>query len=163
MNVEEINFSGYMYPLFEKLAEWVGLSDNAAPVLQVLCLEKYGQDRTLSSDEICEATRYSRSNTSLLLSQLEDIGLVKSQRDFSQTGRGRKKFRYSLSSDAEGIFAIGFKKVLDCCRSLSTMINLIERNNDTTSEISNIISDLKGVIQKNKSKLESLPALQLIE
>jgi DNA-binding transcriptional regulator GbsR (MarR family) len=96
------NNVGEMLPLvrfFEKIVEWLGLSRNAGSLLTVLYVEKYGDGRKLSLEELAEATSYSRSNVTLILSQLEALGIVEGETDLNQTGRGRRRILYSISDD----------------------------------------------------------------
>ena len=87
---DEGYLKGPLTRLFEKVAKWIGLSTNAGPVLASLFVESYSTGNRLSSDEICKGTGYSRANAGLIISQLEALGVIEGQRDYDQTGRGRK-------------------------------------------------------------------------
>lgn len=136
--------------LFEKLAIWVGLSVNAAPVLMVLFIEEYRNGNRLSSEDICQATGYSRANAGLIISQLEAIRIIDGQRDFSQTGRGRKRVLYQLSVDLDEFFALGFKGILN---QLETMMNQVtsiqESQGFDIKGMNRMLAEMKSEIQKS--------------
>ena len=73
---------------FEKQAEWIGLSKNAGPVLAALYTAKYETGERVSLEDLADSTSYSRSNVSLILTQLEALGIAIGEIDYSQTGRG---------------------------------------------------------------------------
>jgi DNA-binding transcriptional regulator GbsR (MarR family) len=85
---------------FEKQVEWLGLARNAGPVLAVLNLAKYKSNTRMSAEEISESTSYSRSSVGLILSQLEALGLVFGEADYTQTGRGRESLEKLYEADA---------------------------------------------------------------
>ncbi len=91
-----------MLPLvhfFEKLVEWLGLSRNSGSLLAVLYAERYATGERLSLEELAEATSYSRSNVTLILSQLEAAGIVEGETDLNQTGRGRRRILYRIRKE----------------------------------------------------------------
>ena len=110
---DEGYLKGPMTRLFEKVAKWIGLSTNAGPVLAALFVESYSTGNRMSSDEICKATGYSRANAGLIISQLEALGVIEGQRDYDQTGRGRKRVLYAIDGDFSEIFNLGVKSLMD--------------------------------------------------
>ncbi len=140
--------------LFEKLALWVGLSENAAPVLMVLFIEEYRNGNRLSSEEICQATGYSRANAGLIISQLETIRIIDGQRDFSQTGRGRKRVLYRLSVDLDEFFELGFKGILNQLQNMMSEVTSIQDSTNFDIEgMSKMLVEIKSEIQKSLEKL----------
>jgi len=99
--------------LFEKVAKWIGLSPNAGPVLAALFIEHYESGERLSSDDICQITGYSRANAGLIVSQLEALGVIDGQRDYDQTGRGRKRVLYTVNGTFADIFELGVISIQD--------------------------------------------------
>ncbi len=79
-------------------AEWIGLQRNAGIALATLYIVKGTEFEKLSAEDIARITGYSRSNVSLVLSELEARGLAKSSTDSTQIGRGRKRILYSVES-----------------------------------------------------------------
>jgi len=98
---------------FEKQIEWLGLARNAGPVLAVLYLTKYKTDTRMSAEEISESTSYSRSSVGLILSQLEALGLVFGEADYTQTGRGRRRTLYAIEESGSSLAALIVKKTVD--------------------------------------------------
>ena len=142
--------------LFEKLAIWVGLSENAAPVLMVLFIEKYRSDNRLSSEDICQATGYSRANAGLIISQLESIRIIEGQRDFSQTGRGRKRVLYRLSVDLDEFFELGFKGIFNQLENMMRDVTSIQGSTSFFVEgMSEMLVQMKSEIQKSLERLAS--------
>jgi predicted transcriptional regulator len=142
--------------LFEKLAIWVGLSENAAPVLMVLFIEKYRSDNRLSSEDICQATGYSRANAGLIISQLESIRIIEGQRDFSQTGRGRKRVLYRLSVDLDEFFELGFKGIFNQLENMMRDVTSIQGSTGFFVEgMSEMLVEMKSEIQKSLERLAS--------
>ena len=141
--------------LFEKVAKWIGLSANAGPVLAALFMESYETGNRLSSDNICKATGYSRANAGLIISQLEALGVIEGQRDYDQTGRGRKRVLYSIDGDFGEIFNLGVMSLLD---RLGAMMKDIQSIDDLRSgredALKPMLRDIKKVIQERIESLE---------
>ena len=141
--------------LFEKVAKWIGLSANAGPVLAALFMESYETGNRLSSDDICKATGYSRANAGLIISQLEALGVIEGQRDYDQTGRGRKRVLYSIDGDFGEIFNLGVMSLLD---RLGAMMKDIQSIDDLRSgredALKPMLRDIKKVIQERIESLE---------
>ncbi len=98
--------------LFEKQVEWLGLSRNAGQILAAIYIAKYRDNRKLNAEQIASATSYSRSNVGLILSQLEALGLIYGDMDFSQTGRGRRRILYS-TEEGSSLASLSIKKSID--------------------------------------------------
>jgi len=114
--------------LFEKVARWIGLSPNAGPVLAAIFIRHYETGERLSSDDICQITGYSRANAGLIVSQLEALGVIAGQRDYDQTGRGRKRVLYTVNGSFADIFELGVISMQDrlsgMLRDLDTIDNI---------------------------------------
>lgn len=78
--------------------EWIGLQRNAGIALATLYIAKGTEFEKLSAEDIAGITGYSRSNVSLVLSELEARGLARSSIDNNQIGRGRKRILYSVEN-----------------------------------------------------------------
>ena len=137
--------------LFEKLARWVGLSGNAGPVLAALFIEKYKNDGRLSSEDICSMTGYSRANAGLIISQLEGLGVIEGQRDYDQTGRGRKRVLYRVRGEFSDVFALGIRSMQDRLDSMSGDVEYISRIEDPQFE--KMLKDLTEVIKSKKVEI----------
>lgn len=139
--------------LFEKLASWVGLSSNAGPVLAALFLEKYKNDGRLSSEDICNITGYSRANAGLIVSQLEGLGVIEGQRDYDQTGRGRKRVLYTIHGEFSNLLALGVRAMEDRLASMSEDISHLAHIED--AQFKKMLKDMKKAIESNKLALSS--------
>jgi len=113
--------------LFEKVAKWIGLSSNAGPVIAALFIEHYETGERLSSDDICSRTGYSRANAGLIVSQLEALGIIDGQRDYDQTGRGRKRVLYEVNGTFSDIFELGVISIQDRLNSMLKDLDTIEK------------------------------------
>ncbi|MGD9397795.1 MAG: hypothetical protein PVJ05_15270 [Candidatus Thorarchaeota archaeon] len=141
--------------LFEKVAKWIGLSANAGPVLAALFMESYETGNRLSSDDICKATGYSRANAGLIISQLEALGVIEGQRDYDQTGRGRKRVLYSIDGDFGEIFNLGVMSLLDRLGAMMKDIQSIEDlRSGREDALKPMLRDIKKVIQERIESLE---------
>ncbi len=147
--------------LFEKLSKWVGLSDSCAPALAALYTEKYRTNGTLCSGDICEVTGYSRANAGLVISQLETLGIVAGQRDLTQTGRGRKRVLYNVTSGLDQFFAMGVKTVASRMQAMLKDVGVLEEQYNTgDTRILNMLQDLRNQIETNLKALKGLPAIE---
>ncbi|TFF93301.1 hypothetical protein EU546_06395 [Candidatus Thorarchaeota archaeon] len=146
-----------MVRLFEKVATWVGLSSNAGPVLSALFLEKYRTGGRLSSEEICESTGYSRANAGLIISQLEALGIVDGQRDYDQTGRGRKRVLYTIRGEFSDVFALGVLAIQDrletILRDISNIEDLVGKED---GPISTLIDDMKATVRARSEEAQEI-------
>ncbi len=93
--------------LFEKLAKWLNLSENAAPVLAALLYEKYRTGQRLSAKELSKRTGYSRASIGTIMSELVSTGIVTGKRDSHQVGRGRRRVLYGIDGDVSMLFLAG--------------------------------------------------------
>lgn len=145
--------------LFEKVAKWIGISTNAGPVLAALFTEKYSTGNKMSSDEICKVTGYSRANAGLIISQLEALGVIEGQRDYDQTGRGRKRVLYSINGSFSEIFNLGVMSLVDrigaMMKDIATVENIMNGRQDA---ISPMLEDIKKVLTAHMDELEVAPA-----
>lgn len=112
--------------LFEKVARWIGLSPNAGPVLAAFFVEQYDSGERLSSEDICRVTGYSRANAGLIISQLEALGVIDGQRDYDQTGRGRKRVLYSINGSFTDVFKLGVISIQDRLNGIMKDLDTIE-------------------------------------
>lgn len=147
--------------LFEKLSKWVGLSESCAPALATLYAERYRTNGTLCSGAICEATGYSRANAGLVISQLEALGIVTGQRDLTQTGRGRKRVLYNVTSGLDQFFAMGLKSVAFRMQAMLKDVGVLEEQyNGGDMRILDMLGDLRSQIEINLKALQGLPAIE---
>ena len=148
--------------LFEKVAKWIGLSSNAGPVLAALFIESYETGNRMSSDDICKATGYSRANAGLIISQLEALRIIEGNRDYDQTGRGRKRVLYAIKGDFKEIFNLGVMSLMD---RLGTMMKDIQSIEDLRSgrddALGPMLRDIKKVIQERIDSLEAVSSAEL--
>lgn len=143
--------------LFEKVATWVGLSSNAGPVLAALFLEKYRTGGRLSPEEICDLAGYSRANAGLIISQLEALGIVDGQRDYDQTGRGRKRILYTIQGEFSDVFALGLLAIQDRLETiLKDISNLEDLVSDKSGPISILINDMKVTVSARSKEAGSI-------
>ena len=149
--------------LFEKVAKWIGLSANAGPVLAALFMESYETGNRMSSDDICKATGYSRANAGLIISQLEALGVIEGQRDYDQTGRGRKRVLYSIDGDFGEIFNLGVMSLLDRLGAMMKDIQSIEDlRSGREDALKPMLMDIKKVIQDRIDSLEIVSSAKVI-
>lgn len=155
------NNVGEMLPLvrlFENLAEWLGLSRNSGSLLTVLYLEKYGDGQKLSLKDLAEATCYSRSNVTLILSQLETFGILQGEADLNQTGRGRRRILYSINDNAPSPIFLLIRKMEDRLRdSLGDMENLRQTLGAEVPHIDEMLDDFSEVAHAAISLLSQAP------
>lgn len=148
--------------LFEKVAKWIGLSSNAGPVLAALFIESYETGNRMSSDDICKATGYSRANAGLIISQLEALGVVEGQRDYDQTGRGRKRVLYSIDGDFGDIFNLGVMSLMDRLGAMMKDIQSIEDlRSGREDALQPMLKDIKKVIQTRLDSLEAVSSAEI--
>ena len=151
---------GPLTRLFEKLARWVGLSGNAGPVLAALFIEKYMNDGQLSSEDICSMTGYSRANAGLIISQLEGLGVIEGQRDYDQTGRGRKRVLYRIRGNFSDVFALGLRTMQDRLDSMSEDVDYITGIEDP--QLGKMLKDMRKVIRSKKTEIDSASKIALV-
>lgn len=154
-----VNDEGYLKGpitrLFEKVAKWIGLSSNAGPVLAALFQDKYDTNNRMSSDEICTVTGYSRANAGLIISQLEALGVIEGQRDYDQTGRGRKRVLYSIDGNFADIFNLGVLSMLDRLGAILKDITTIEKiMNGRDDALAPMLEDIKKALTTRMDELE---------
>ncbi len=155
----EVYLKGPITRLFEKVAKWIGLSTNAGPVLAALFMDKYNTSNRISSDEICTITGYSRANAGLIISQLEALGVIEGQRDYDQTGRGRKRVLYSIDGDFADLFNLGVKSMLDRLSAIMKDITTIEKiMNGSEDTIAPMLKDIKIALTDRMDELEVVPS-----
>ncbi|MFW9976745.1 MAG: MarR family transcriptional regulator [Candidatus Thorarchaeota archaeon] len=118
------------YPRFVSfcvnLSEWLGLQRNAGMALATLYIAKGTDYEKMSAEDIAKITGYSRSNVSLVLSQLEALDLVESENDDAQTGRGRKRILYSVGGKVTSPISFAISKIVGQLEELSTALKNIE-------------------------------------
>ncbi|MFX1605930.1 MAG: hypothetical protein ACFFDD_08470 [Promethearchaeota archaeon] len=147
--------------LFEKVARWIGLSTNAGPVLAALFMESYETGNRMSSDDICKATGYSRANAGLIISQLEALGVIQGQRDYDQTGRGRKRVLYAIDGGFGEIFNLGVMSLLDRLGAMMKDIQSIEDlRSGREDALKPMLRDIKKVIQARIDSLETVSSIR---
>jgi DNA-binding transcriptional regulator GbsR (MarR family) len=142
------------------MVESLGLSRNSGSILALLYIKKYQNGGQLSLEEIADATHYSRSNVTLILSQLEALGLVYGETDLTQTGRGRRRILYRLADGSSSPVSLLLKKTNETLKgnlrelkslkaSLgSKMPSLMKMFNDFEEEVNeaiNVMSDTTSV------------------
>ncbi|MFX1261987.1 MAG: hypothetical protein ACFFAZ_07870 [Promethearchaeota archaeon] len=128
---------------FEKHSEWLGLGRYDGLVLAAIAINEFENNDMLSADEIAEYTGYSRSNIGLILSQLENLGVIAWHSDPSHRGRGRKKHLYRLSKGANSIMRIGLKKVVDRLKdSIEEMRILMETYGNEMPHIKDMLDEM---------------------
>ena len=159
-NVEDI------FPLvrfFEKLVEWLGLSRNAGSLLAVLYAERYRNHGRLSLEELAEATSYSRSNVTLILSQLEAIGIVEGETDLNQTGRGRRRILYQINDEVPSPISLLVRTMEDRLHdSLKDIDGLRDTLGAESPSIGRMLDDLESDVRA-ALQLLSEPATKTLE
>jgi DNA-binding transcriptional regulator GbsR (MarR family) len=140
--------------LFEKVARWIGLSPNAGPVLAALFIEHYESGERLSSDDICQITGYSRANAGLIVSQLEALGVIDGQRDYDQTGRGRKRVLYTVNGTFADIFELGVISIQD---RLNGMLKDLDTINNIDAgpkgSFAQLLKEVRKAVENRKEAL----------
>jgi DNA-binding transcriptional regulator GbsR (MarR family) len=108
-------------------AEWIGLQRNAGVALATLYIVKGSEFEKLSAEDIASITGYSRSNVSLVLSQLESKRLVRSTTDNAQIGRGRKKILYSVGTGVITPLEFAVLQVMKKMKAFTSELETIEK------------------------------------
>lgn len=148
--------------LFEKVSKWIGLSSNAGPVLAALFMKRYETGNRMSSDDICKATGYSRANAGLIISQLEALRIIEGQRDYDQTGRGRKRVLYEINGNFDDIFNLGVMSLIDRLGTMMKDIATIEKiRNGREDSLEPMLNDIKKVIQARIDSLETVSSAEI--
>jgi DNA-binding transcriptional regulator GbsR (MarR family) len=162
MGDEEGFLKGPITRLFEKVAKWIGLSVNAGPVLAALFMESYETGSRMSSDDICKATGYSRANAGLIISQLEALAVIEGQRDYDQTGRGRKRVLYAIDGNFGEVFNLGVMSLMDRLGAMMKDIRSIEDlRSGRDDTLVPMLRDIKKVIQERIDSLETVSSAEL--
>lgn len=147
---------GPLTRLFEKVARWIGLSPNAGPVLGAFFLEQYNSDEKISSDDICKITGYSRANAGLIISQLEALGIIDGQRDYDQTGRGRKRVLYTINGSFADIFELGVIGIQDRLNSIIRDLDAIENlDSSFKSSFGQLLKEIRKTVENQKEELQT--------
>ncbi len=140
---------------FNKVVEWLGLSRNSGSILALLYLARYDIGAKLSLDEISKATQYSRSNVTLILTQLESLGLLDGETDITQAGRGRRRTLYSIADDVSSPISILVKQAhhrllvnLQEIKSLSSSLG--SENNPLTLMLEDFENETKEALKSFK-------------
>ena len=140
--------------LFEKVAKWIGLSVNAGPVLAALFIKDYENGERLSSDDICQITGYSRANAGLIVSQLEALGIIDGQRDYDQTGRGRKRVLYAVNGSFSDIFEIGIISIQDRLNGILKDLNTIDNiDAGPKGSFAQLMKEIRKSVENRKDEL----------
>ena len=140
--------------LFEKVAKWIGLSPNAGPVLAALFIENNESGDRLSSDDICQITGYSRANAGLIVSQLEALGVIIGQRDYDQTGRGRKRVLYSINGSFSDIFELGIISIQDRLNGMLKDLDTIESiDAGPKGPLAQLLKEIRRTVENRKEEL----------
>ena len=148
--------------LFEKVAKWIGLSPNAGPVLAALFIEHYETGERLSSDDICEVTGYSRANAGLIVSQLEALGVIDGQRDYDQTGRGRKRVLYAVNGTFSDIFELGVISIQDRLNGMLKDLNTIENiDAGPKGSFAQLMKEIRKSVENRQEELSSISSSDL--
>jgi DNA-binding transcriptional regulator GbsR (MarR family) len=153
--VEEMNkliLSDYdlLIRFFEKKADWLGLPRNTGLVLTTMYLNKYLKDEKLSVDDICQATKYSRSNVGVILSKLEAMGIVHGYPNIANNGRGRRKILYTINPKSKSLVTFGLKRTIDILDEFVESIDsLMEHYKDESPQIIEMLTDFESDSKKN--------------
>ncbi|MFW9926016.1 MAG: hypothetical protein ACFFDM_04530 [Candidatus Thorarchaeota archaeon] len=159
MGDSEGYLKGPITRLFEKVSRWIGLSTNAGPVLAALFIEQYSSGNRMSSDDICKVTGYSRANAGLIISQLEALGVIEGQRDYDQTGRGRKRVLYAIDGSFADVFNLGVLSLMDRLGAMMKDITTIESiMSGRTNGFAPMLEDIKKVLTARMDELEVAPS-----
>jgi DNA-binding transcriptional regulator GbsR (MarR family) len=142
--------------LFEKVARWIGLSPNAGPVLAAFFLEQYNSGEKLSSDDICRITGYSRANAGLIISQLEALGVIEGQRDYDQTGRGRKRVLYTVNGTFTDIFELGVVSIQDRLSGIIRDLDSIESlDSGFKKSFSRLLKEIRVIVENRREEMQT--------
>jgi len=145
---------GPILRLFERIAKWIGLSPNAGPVLAALFIENYNSGERMSSDDICHMTGYSRANAGLIISQLEALGVIDGQRDYDQTGRGRKRVLYTINGTFSSIFDLGIISIQDRLDAMIKDLNAIDSiDSYPNGSVARLLKEIRKSISNWKEEL----------
>ncbi|MBN2230039.1 MAG: hypothetical protein JW779_10675 [Candidatus Thorarchaeota archaeon] len=156
INEENGLMKGPITRLFEKVARWIGLSSNAGPVLAALFIEQHNSGDRLSSDDICKMTGYSRANAGLIMSQLEALGVVDGQRDYDQTGRGRKRVLYTINGSFSDIFDLGIIGIQDRLNGIIKDLDTIESlDSGLKKEFAQLLKEIRKAAENRRTELQS--------
>jgi DNA-binding transcriptional regulator GbsR (MarR family) len=148
--------------LFEKVSKWIGLSTNAGPVLASLFMESYETGNRMSSDDICNATGYSRANAGLIISQLEALGVIEGRRDYDQTGRGRKRVLYAIDGSFGDIFSLGVMSLIDKLGAMMKDIHSIEDlRSGRKDNLAPMLDEIKKVVKGRIDSLEKVSSVRV--
>ncbi|MHA1614170.1 MAG: hypothetical protein ACTSW7_03555 [Candidatus Thorarchaeota archaeon] len=143
--------------LFEKVAKWIGLSPNAGPVLAALFIEHYETGERLSSDDICQVTGYSRANAGLIVSQLEALGVIDGQRDYDQTGRGRKRVLYAVNGTFSDIFELGVISIQDRLNGMLKDLQTIDNiDAGPKGSFAQLMKEVRKSVENRQEELRSI-------
>lgn len=142
--------------LFEKVARWIGLSPNAGPVLAAFFLEQYNSGEKLSSDDICRITGYSRANAGLIISQLEALGVIDGQRDYDQTGRGRKRVLYTINGSFTDIFELGVVSIQDRLNGIVRDLDSIESlDSGFKKSFAQLLKEIRNAVEHRREEMQT--------
>ncbi len=144
----------HLVRFFEKLVEWLGIPRNAGPILTALYVSKYKRDEKMSADDLVETTRYSRSNIGLIVSQLEAIGLIISEVDYGQTGRGRRRILYTVDEKVNSLISMIVKKTMSMLEEISEDIDTLQGLYSDAEPY--IVKMLKAFKEETEQSLASL-------
>ena len=156
ITMESISLKPYprFVSFFVNFSEWIGLQRNAGMALATLYVVKDTEFEKMSAEDIAKVTGYSRSNVSLVLSQLEALNLVVSENDETQTGRGRKRILYFVSKDATSPISFAVSKILGQLQELHTALENIEDHpNDKPLSLLKTIEEFHQEAEKAVSSL----------
>jgi DNA-binding transcriptional regulator GbsR (MarR family) len=135
---------------FEKKADWLGLPRNTGLVLTTMYLNKYLKDDKLSVDNICQVTKYSRSNVGVILSKLEAMGIVHSYPNIASNGRGRRKILYTINPKSKSLVTFGLKRIIDILDEFVESIDsLKEHYRNESPQIIEMLTDFESDSKKN--------------
>ncbi len=149
--------------LFERLCSWVGIPQYTAPVLAAFYLNNYTSDKphTLSSDEVCRMTGYSRANTALIIAQLEAMGVVAGQRDYTQTGRGRKRVLYTVEKSVNEFFQLGLRALYDRLEGILKNVDSIQQTIEPENKAADrMLSDIRSAIIETLTSIRNTSVMK---
>ncbi len=138
---------------FNKLVEWLGLSRNSGSILALLYLARYDTGAKFSLNEISKATHYSRSNVTLILTQLEFMGLISGETDITQAGRGRRRTLYSIADDVSSPISILLNQIHQ--RLLVNLQEIKSLSSSLGSENDSLTQMLEDFEDETKEALKS--------
>ncbi len=139
---------------FVNFSEWLGLQRNAGMALATLYIAKDTDSEKMSAEDIAQVTGYSRSNVSLVLSQLEALNLVASENDDAQTGRGRKRILYTVSKNVTSPISFAVSKIMGQLQELNTALTNIEDHpNDKPKSLMKTIDEFQKEAERTVTSL----------